>query len=333
MIARTLPLRLFTTLSTGEIMRKIALSFFAIVALMVASLATAQTWPTKSVKVIVPLGAGGITDNIVRLAADDLTKRMGQPFLVDNRPGANGLIAARFVKGSAADGYTLFGGSATTFSSVFMKESIDAEKELEPVSIIAIGDWIIYVRPGLGVSSLKELAAKGKTTKLRFASPSTANHAIMSAVAKQMGFEYEEIPYKATDQTIVSLIAGDTDFTLNGLAGFTSMLQAGKLKVISTLGPTRSPILPDVQTAKEQGVDMVMRFNMGFWAPLGTPKDVIARLGQAVAEAVKAPAVVEKIGMISMIPSASSPEELLRAYQSEQRIYKAAAALVGLQPQ
>jgi tripartite-type tricarboxylate transporter receptor subunit TctC len=298
-----------------------------------ATAAFAQSYPAKPVRIIIGYGAGGVTDVILRLVADDLGKHLGQAFIVENRPGAGGLIAARFVKSSAPDGYTLYGGSATPFTAVFMKDNMDAAKDLQPVSIMALGDWFVFVRAEVGASNLKELAAKGKTMKLKFASPSPANHGLMASVAKQLGFEYENIPYKTTDQTITSVVAGDTDFTLNNPAGFTSYVQQGKIRAVATFAPQRTPLMPNVPTAKEQGVDMETRFNMGMWAPLGTSKDVVAKLGAGIAEAMKNPAVVEKISGISMIPTGSTPEELVHTFQAEVKTYAAAAAVVGLQPQ
>ena len=314
-------------------MRKLAIGILTILSTLGASASFAQAWPNKPVRVIIGYGAGGSTDVIVRLVADDLGKRLGQPFIVENRPGANGLIAARAVKAATPDGYTLYGGSATPFTAVFMKDNMDAAKDLQPVSIMALGDWFVWVRSDLGATTLKELAAKGKTMKLKFASPSPANHALMASVAKQLGFEYENIPYKTTDQTITSVVAGDTDFTLNNPAGFTGYAQAGKIRAVATFAPQRTPLMPGIPTAKEQGVDMETRFNMGIWAPLGTPHEVVTRLGAGIAEAVKTQAVAEKVAGISMIPSGSSPEDLVRTFQSEVKTYQEAAAVVGMQPQ
>jgi tripartite-type tricarboxylate transporter receptor subunit TctC len=298
-----------------------------------ASTAFAQAWPSRPVHVIIGYGAGGSTDVIVRLVADDLSKRLGQSFIVENRPGANGLIAARAVKSSTPDGYTLYGGSATPFTAVFMKDNMDAAKDLQPVSVMALGDWFVWVRSDLGVTNLKELAAKGKSMKLKFASPSPANHALMASVAKQLGFDYENIPYKTTDQTITAVVSGETDFTLNNPAGFTGYAQQGKVRAVATFAPQRTPLMPNVPTAREQGVDMETRFNMGIWAPLGTPHDVVAKLGASIAEAVKTQAVAEKVAGISMIPTGSTPEELVRTFQSEVKTYQEAAGVVGMQPQ
>jgi tripartite-type tricarboxylate transporter receptor subunit TctC len=300
---------------------------------LATSVAFGQTWPSKPVRVVIGFGAGGPTDAIVRLVADDLGKRLGQPFVVENYPGANGLIAARRVKASPPDGYTLYGGSATPFTPVFMKENLDAAKEFQPVSIMAVGDWFVFVRADLGVNSIQELAAKSKTTPLKYAYQSPADHSLMALIAKMVNFEFQGIPYKTTGEVVTSLLSGDTDFTLGNPGGFTTYIRSGKIRAVAALSPTRTPLLPNVPTLREQNVDFVNRFNMGVWAPVGTPNDVVSKLSAAISEAVKNPAVVEKISAISMIPTGSSPEELLRTFQTEMQAYQEAAKVVGLQPQ
>jgi tripartite-type tricarboxylate transporter receptor subunit TctC len=313
---------------------KLASGLFAVVLTLAASAASAQTWPTKPVKVLVPFGAGGIADSVSRAISDELTKRLGQPFVVENRTGAGGMVAAQALKQSAPDGYTTLVASLAVLTPVFVKDNpMDASKELLPVSLIAFGDWYMYVRPELGVASLKDLAAKGKAGKLRFGSPSNGNHALTALVAKRMGFEFENIPYKTTDQVLTALFSGDIDFTLNSLGGHTGHLQAGKLRAIATLAPSRSPLTPDVLPAKEQGVEVENRFNQGLWVPLGTPRDVVSRFTATTAEAVKSPDYIKKLQAFSLIAVASSPEEQLRAFHNDVRIYQEATKLIGLQPQ
>jgi tripartite-type tricarboxylate transporter receptor subunit TctC len=183
------------------------------------------------------------------------------------------------------------------------------------------------------VTNLRELAAKAKTQRLRFASPAITNHALTAVVAQELGFTYDEVPYKTVDQTVTAMLSGDADMTLNGPAGFTPHLQAGKMRAIAALAPQRTPLMPDVPTAKEQGANIEFRFNLGLWVPLGTPQDVVARLGAAVAEAVKNPSVVQRFTALSLVPSASTPEQLVRQFQSEVATYRQAAGIIKLQPQ
>jgi tripartite-type tricarboxylate transporter receptor subunit TctC len=228
----------------------------------------------------------------------------------------------------------LYGGNATAFSSTFLKDNpVDATKELQPVSVLSLGDEFVFVRGDLNVNSIKDLVAKAKTVKLRHASPAIPQNLLAAVLAKQAGFTYENIPYKTTDQVTAALLSGDGDFVVTSLPGFQPHLQSGKMRVIGVMSATRTPLQPNVATLKEQGVDMEFRFNLAYWATLGTPPDAVAKLGAGVARAVKLPAVIEKINSVALVPTASTPEELIRIHNSELKIYSEAAALTGLQPQ
>lgn len=302
---------------------------------LISGTALAQNYPSgKPVRILIGFGAGGVTDAILRLAAEDFSKRIGGSFIVENRPGAGGLIAAQAVKNSPADGYTLYGGSATPFNALFLKDNpMDAAKELQPVSIIAIGDNFLMVRADLATNNYREFVTKAKTTRLKHSSPATTQHALMSLWAKAAGFEYDNIPYKTSDQAVQALLSGDGDFVLTSLAGWIPHINAGKIRVIGVLAPTRSALNPSVPTAKELGANVEFRFNLGLWAPLGTPRDIVNKLSAATIEAVKTPAMAEKINFISMIPAGSSPEELLKTFQAEIKAYQEATTLIGMQPQ
>lgn len=314
-------------------MRNLARKALALLFTLISTMAVAQNYPAKPVKIIIGYGPAGVTDVILRLAADDLGKRLGGTFVVENRVGAGGLLAAQAVKNSAADGYTLFGGAATPFHPVFAKESIDAAKEMQPVSTIAIGDNFLIVRSDLGVNNFREFVAKAKSTRIKHASLASTQHALMAAFAKGAGFDYDNIPYKATDQTVTALLSGDCDFALTSVAGWTPHIKSGKLKLLATLAPTRSPIDPSVPTAKELGANVEFQFSIDIWAPMGTPRDIVARLSAAISETAKSPAVAEKVGVISMIPQGSTPDGLLRLFQSQMKTYGDAANLIGLTPQ
>jgi tripartite-type tricarboxylate transporter receptor subunit TctC len=287
-------------------------------------------------RLVVGYGAGGVTDVLARVVAQEIGPRLGQPVVVENRVGANGQIAAVAVKTAAPDGYTLYTGSVASFSPTFMKDNpVVATKELAPISVTAFGDWFLYAPASINVSNLKELAAyaKANPTQFRFAAPSQSNTMLMAAVAKRMGFEFENIPYKTTDQTIQAMLSGDAQVTLNAASGFEGFVNSGKVRAIATLGEQRSPLMPAANTANEQGVPLSLRFVHGLWTTIGTPREAINRLSGAVIEAVKSPAAAEKIKNIAMAPGGSSPEDLIRATEAEARFYADAAAITGFKPQ
>ncbi len=139
--------------------------------------------------------------------------------------------------------------------------------------------------------------------------------------------------FLASVTSLCSTCTGDCDFALTSVAGWTSHIKSGKLKLLATLAPNRSPIDPTVPTAKELGANVEFQFSLDIWAPMGTPRDVIAKLSAAIAETVKSPAVAEKVSVISMIPQGSTPDGLLRLFQQQMKTYADAANLIGLKPQ
>jgi tripartite-type tricarboxylate transporter receptor subunit TctC len=319
-------------------MLKVAKCFallFAVVAAAAAWPASAQTFPNRPMRLIIGYGAGGFNDVMNRIVADEAGKLLGQPMVVENRPGASGMLAGTAVKNSPPDGYTLYGGSVLEFHPILQKSSIDATKELTPIANYLFGEWLLYVSGNIGVNSLKELVAYAKANpqKMRFASPSNTNFMLFSVIAKRNGFTFENIPYKATDQTISALLTGDCVVTLNATSGFEGYVQSGKIKPISTLSPSRSQTWNTVPSAAEQGLDLDLRINAGMWGPLGMPSDVVNKLNATVREVVKTPSVVEKFRAASVNPAPLSPEELLKFVNDSVATYKEAIALTGYQPQ
>jgi len=299
--------------------------------------AAAQNYPSRPIRIIVGYGAGGVTDVLARIVASELGTRLNGSVVVENRPGANAQIAAQTVKNAAPDGYTLYAGSTLTFSPTFMKDSpISAVKELQPVSTTGVGDWFIYAPGNLPIKSLKDLAAYAKNQpggSVRFASPSPANTLLMTIVAKRLGFPFENIPYKTTDQTIQALIAGDGHVTINAVSGFEGQVASGKLAAIGNLGEARSPLMPAAVPAKEQGIPLECRFAHGVWGPLGMPQDVVTKLSNAIIDGMKSPAAVEKAKNIGLIAGGSTPADLIKATEAEAKFYNEAAEAAGFKPQ
>jgi tripartite-type tricarboxylate transporter receptor subunit TctC len=296
--------------------------------------ALAQAYPNKPIRVLVGYGAGGITDIVVRVSTEEMGRRMGQTMVIENRPGASAAVAGNAVRTSALDGYTLYGGPVAGFAPVFLKDaSIDASKALAPISMLGAGDWFMYVPTNLPINNLKDLTAYAKSNPLRFSSPSTVNTMLMALIAKRLDFKVETSPYKATDQTITSMLNGDTQVSLNAASGFAPFLQSGRLRVISTLSSKRLDIMPNVPSAIEQGLPLETYSQISLWAPLGTPADIIAKLNVAAVDALKTPAVMERFRNVSYNPQSSSPQDLIRRTDEDIKLLVEAAALIGFQPQ
>jgi len=303
---------------------------------VVAGTASAQTYPNRPVRMILGFGAGGATDVLFRVIAEDMGKRLGQPVVVENRPGAGGVLAAQAVKQAAPDGYSIWAGGPMPFSPVMMKENpILLSKELAPISIVAYGDWVMYVPASSGIGSVKEIVqyAKANPKKFRFATISPFNTMMMAMVERQTAIKAELIPYKTTDQSIAALLSGDSEVTINSVGGFTGFLQSGKLRAIAVFSPSRSDALKDVPTAAEQGVPISTRYSFQMWGTQGTPRDIVNRLNGSLAETLRNPAVGDKIRGFSLTPSHSTPEEVMRAYDAEIKLFSDAAESIGFKPQ
>lgn len=319
-----------------SVLQNIVCALLAASAAALPIAASAQTFPSRPLRLIVGFAPGGPTDVMNRIVADQMGKQLGQPVVVENRPGANSLLAAQAVKNAAPDGYTLFGGVVTVFAPVFMKENpIVASKEMAPVAGTISGDWFMYVPSNLGVASIKDLVAWAKANpgKLRFAAPATSNQMLMAVVAKRLGIDFENIPYKASDQTIPALLNGDAQVTFNGASGFLPHVQTGKLRAIATLAAQRTALLPEVATATEQGIPLVLRFTHGVWTTLGTPRESIQRLNDAVNQALRDPKLIETARNGAVVVAPMGPEEMIRTYESQIQFFSEAASLIGFKPQ
>jgi tripartite-type tricarboxylate transporter receptor subunit TctC len=301
-----------------------------------AGTALAQAYPSKPVRMILGFAPGGSTDILFRVIAEDMGKRLGQTVVIENRPGAGGVLAAQAVKQAAPDGYAIWAGGPMPFSPVMMKENpMLLSRELAPISVVAYGDWFLYVPTSLNVRSLRELIAyaKANPNKFRFATISPFNTMVLAMVEKSTGIKAELIPYKTTDQSIAAVLTGDSEFTINAAGGFQSFVESGKLRAITTFSPQRTDAIKDVPTATEQGVPVVTRFSHQMWGPQGLPRDVTARLNAVLAESLRNAAVSEKLRGFGLAPSPSTPEELVRAYDTEIKQFSDAAESIGFKPQ
>lgn len=316
---------------------KITTILKSLTALSLAALsggALAQAYPNKPIRVLVGYGAGGITDIVVRVSTEEMARRLGATVVIENRPGASAAVAGNAVRTSAPDGYTLYGGPVAGFAPVFLKDaSIDASKALAPISMLGAGDWFMYVPTNLPINNLKDLTAYAKANPLRFASPSVVNTMLMALIAKRLGFQVESIPYKASDQTITSMLNGDTQVTLNAASGFAPFLSSNRLRVISTLSGKRLDLMPNVPSAIEQGLQLETYSQISLWAPLGTPADIIGKLNVAAVDALKTPSVLEKFRNVSYNAISSSPQDLIRRTDEDIKLLLEAAALINFQPQ
>jgi tripartite-type tricarboxylate transporter receptor subunit TctC len=306
-----------------------------------AASAQAQSWPTRPIKIIVAQAPGGVTDVITRIIAQPLSDVLGQSVVVEDRPGATGLLGTEVVARAAPDGYTLLAYvDANTIIPFTMKRiDHDPDRSFAAITIVARGSHVIVANPSAPFSNLRELVdyAKAHPGELSYASPGTGSpqHLATETLAREAGIRITHSPYKGGGQAIVDVVAGNVPFGTVGLAPALPHLRAGKLKAIAVTGATRSPLLPDVATVAETAIPGFSTIQwQGLVAPAGTPPAVIERLHQAMVEVMRRPDVIEKIrnqGLEAV--SSTTPDEFQQMIRAELKRWPAVVKTAGVQPE
>ena len=280
-------------------MRKLAV-LLAVLAATVS--AQAQQWPSKPIRVIVNFPPGGAADQIARTVAPPLGEALGQPVVVENRPGANGNIGAEAVAKSPPDGYTLLMSSGGAFSvnpHLYKSLPFDPVKDLEPVAAAARILVFLVVKPDLPAKSVEEFLAlvRANPGKLSYGSPGSGSspHIAAEMLKRATNINIVHVPYKGAAPALTDLLGGQLDFMFDPGIGL-GQVRAGKLRLLAVGSPKRSPLFPDAPTLAEAGIagfDADSWF--GFYAPAGLPADIAARLNRELNRALQTPAVKDRI--------------------------------------
>jgi tripartite-type tricarboxylate transporter receptor subunit TctC len=309
--------------------------------LSIAASSWAQTWPAKPIRIVVPHAPGGVTDVITRVVAQPLGEALGQPIVIENRPGASGLLGTEQVARAAPDGYTLvaYVDTNTIFPSTVKQLAHDPDASFVPISLVARGSHVIVAHPSLPVANLKELIAYAKAHpgELSYASPGTGSpqHLAGETIRREAGIEMTHIPYKGGGQAIGDVVGGQVKLGVLGMAPVLPHYKAGKLKILAVTGSTRSPLLPDIPTVAESGIPGFATIQwQGLSAPAGTPPEVVKRIHAAMVDVMRQPAVIEKVSAQGMEPLASAtPEEFHQMIRGELRRWPAVVKAAGVQPE
>ena len=265
---------------------------------MTAAFARADSYPSRPVRIIVPYGPGGIADVTMRMVAQDLSKRLGQQFFIENRPGAGGVVGMQAAQEAPADGYTLvmIGGGLTIAKALFKHLPYNIETDFTPISTTASYGLVIATKVGSPYKSIKDVidAAKAHPGTLNFGTINAGSSQNLSAelFRSTAGIEVTIIPYKTTPDLTNAVLRGDVDVAFEYFAGFQSPITSGQMTVLATTGRERAGNLPNVPTVTESGVAgyEVTSWN-GLAARAGTPADIIALLNRDIGEALKSPEV------------------------------------------
>jgi len=283
----------------------------------------AQAYPARSVKIIVPFGVGGPADIYARFVGARLSDAMGQPFVVENRPGGGAVVGSDAVAKSAPDGYTLLmmSNTHTVNETLIPKKPYQLMRDLAPINGVNYSDLLMVVHPDVQSSNLRELIAQAKAHpgKLNYASsgPGTPYHMAGELFKAMAGVDIVHVPYKGSDGARTGILGGQVHMMIDAITTMAPNVRAGKLKAMGTTGKTRSSVLPDVPTIAEAGVP---GYETGIWlglmAPAGTPRPVLERLNAEVAKVLGAADVKEgwgKQGAVPMSMSIDQFDKFLRA--------------------
>ncbi len=313
----------------------VAISFLSVL----CGFANAQTWPNKPVRIVLQFPPGGSTDVVARILAQSMTTALGQPVVVENKPGADGAIAAEYVMRSDPDGYTFFLASNTPMMQVPLlrkKPPYDPVKNFTPISMVGRYVYVLVANPNVPAKNAKELLefASKNPGKLNYGSYSGVTQLMHTKLTKEAKIDTNLIPYKGEGPTINDMLGGHVQFTFATPTSTLSHISAEKLRAMAVLLPKRSALLPDVPTAAEAGIPTL---EAGTWAALFGPANMPAELANKMSEAINAamarPDVRDRIAKQGFDLGGSTPKALGSFVQEQLKAWAQAFAEAGLKPE
>lgn len=298
---------------------KIKTAVFTALCIVASSLAAAasEDFPNKMIRIVVPYAAGGTTDLLARVVGQQMSERMGQPVIVENKPGANGMLGSTAVARSPNDGYTLgiaSPGNHAANATLYKDVPYDTIKDFTYVSLAVDAPMVLVAHPSLKVKSVAELIklAKAEPNKINYASGGNGSsmHLAMELFASMADIKMNHIPYKGSGNSYTDLLAGRVTLLIDVLPSSLPHVQSGALIALATAGPQRLSELPEVPTISETGLSGYSANSWyGFMAPANLPKDVLAKLNSEIVVALKNPQVVDKLSKAGLKVIGSSPEQ------------------------
>jgi len=296
----------------------------------------AKSYPDKAVRVIIGYSPGGLPDTIARLVGQKLSERWGQQLVVENKPGANGILGADFVAKAAPDGYTLLMTDNSTHAILpflFAKLPYDADRDLIPMSLTARAPLFLAVHSSVNANSFQELIALIKASPGKYSYGSSGigstHHLCMAYLAASLNLDMVHVPYKGTGQSVPALVGGQVPMVLSGYPTLAAHAKDGKIRLVAINSLKRSELAPDVPAIAETipGFDFAPTF--GLFAPAGTPRDIIVKVGADVAQVVKLPDIVERMKSLGIDPLGLSGEEWAKFLKLDAERYSKAVKISG----
>lgn len=290
-----------------------------------SSMTAAQAWPNKPIRYVVPFAAGGTTDILARTIGDKLSIALGQPVIVENKPGAGGGVGAAEVAKSPPDGYTIMGGTISTHAinaSLYSNLPYDPVRDFVPITLIARVPNMLVVNNDVPAKNVAELIAlmKANPGKWNFASSGngTSQHLSGELFKGMAGVQMQHIPYKGSPPALTDVMGGQVTMTFDNITTAWTLAKAGKLRALAVTTAKRSPIAPDVPTLAESGLP---GYEVGSWqgvfAPVGTPPEIVKRLNTEIVKIINTPDVQKKLLDLGAEPVANSSEEFTAFVKTE----------------
>lgn len=296
----------------------------------------ADAYPSKPVRFIVGFPPGGANDILGRLVGAKLQERLGQSFVVENKPGANAIIATEFVAKSPPDGYTLLIGAsgAMTFNpGLYDKLPYDPVRDFAPVTMIGSFPLVLTVSPAIGVATVGELVAlaKGKPGSLNYGAGSTPFQLAAELFKMQTGTDFKHVPYKGSAATVNALLGGEVALTFVDSPPVVAQIKAGRLRGLAVTSPKRAAFMPDLPTVIEAGVpDFEVVLWTSLFAPAATPTAIVRKLQGEIAKIVQLPEIRERMTSIGIDPIGGTPEELARQLHADLERWTRVARTAGI---
>lgn len=295
------------------------------IAMCIATGAVAQIYPTKPIRIIIPTAPGGNPDFIARPIAQKMSEAMKQAIVIDNRPGAAGIIGVEFVARAAPDGYTiLFGaiGHVATPSALHAKLAFDAIKDFAPISLLAAAPFALFVHPSLAARSVQELVAlaKARPGQINYASFGIGSftHFVTEALSASVGIKMVHVPYKGSAPAAAALLSGEVVMSFDALQATLPQVQAKRLHALAIGATRRAPIAPDIPTFAEAGFpEITASAWFGLFAPANTPRDIVVKLHAEAVRALASPEIRDHFERAGIEPVGNTPEEFAAIVRSD----------------
>ncbi|HYC49082.1 MAG TPA: tripartite tricarboxylate transporter substrate binding protein [Burkholderiales bacterium] len=318
--------------------RSIARTLFLPLALALSGAAFAQAYPTKPVRMILPFPPGGPTDIAGRAIGQKLGEVLGQPVIPDNRPGATSNIGLELAARAPADGYTIVLASPpiAVSPSLYRKLNYNAQTDLQPLTLVAAMQNVMATHNSVPAKNLKELIALAKRHpgELNFSSsgPGSTNHLASELFRSMYGLKMTHVPYKGNAAALLALTSGEVHFGTYAVPPAIPVISANRVRGLAVLNDKRIPTLPQVPTARESGVDMVMPIWYGMLAPANTPRPIVDRLVSDLHKALASPDLKEKLAAAGVEPLTNTPEQFAEFIRSETARFAKIIKASGINP-